>query len=231
VRAPRDDDDAARAPTGPGSADGSAPAPSPHAARATGDGVDAEAAPSIDELFHRHLPDLTAYVRRRTDALVASRESSRDLVQSVCREVVEHGERFRPREPGTREEDFRRWLFRTAERKIIGRYRYYTAERRAASREHPLDSGAVDARRAPGTPSQDAIGRERLEHVEAALAALPEDWRRVIVMARMEELDHREIARRLGRSEGAVRNLLWRGLAALAEKLDDAAPRSPEKRA
>ena len=118
--------------------------------------------PPVHELFERHLPDLTRYVRRRTDALVASRESSRDLVQSVCREVIEHGARFRH----GGEEDFRRWLFRTAERKIIGRYRYYTAERRAASREHPLEEGP--ARAAPGTtPSQDAIGREQLRWLSA----------------------------------------------------------------
>jgi DNA-directed RNA polymerase specialized sigma24 family protein len=41
----------------------------------------------------------------------------------------------------------------------------------------------------------------------------------VIVLARIENLGHREIAQRLGKSEGAVRTMLCRALAELAEYL------------
>ena len=53
------------------------------------------------------------------------------LVQSVCRKVIEHIDRFEHRS----EAGFKQWLYRTAERKIIDRYRYYTADKREAARE------------------------------------------------------------------------------------------------
>ena len=183
--------------------------------------------PDMAELFARHLPDLAAYVRRRSDPLVAAKEAVDDLVQSVCREVVEHEDRFRH----DSEEGFRRWLFRTAERKIIDRYRYYTAGRRDSSREQrphpdgPHDPAALG--RLAGlsvTPSMDAVAREELGRIERAFGALPETYRLVIVLSRFERLSHAEIADRLGRSEGAVRNLLYRGLAALAAALDAPPP-------
>jgi len=167
-----------------------------------------------DALFARHLPDLEVYVRRRVDGLVLARESVSDLVQSVCREVIEHEGRFRHDE----EEGFRRWLFRTAERKIIDRHRYYTADRRAASREEtpsaasPLPADAT-------TPSEGARGREELERIARALARLPEDAREVIRLHRFEDLGHAEIAIRLGRTVGATRNLLYRGLVELSALL------------
>ncbi len=179
---------------------------------------------AVGHLIEQHLPDLTAYVRRRTDPLVSAKESAADLVQSVCREVIEHASRFRHDD----DDGFRRWLFRTAERKIIDRYRYYTAERRTSTREVSDDPDSP-LRRFGLTPSQDAIAREELLHIERAFAELPAHYREVIVLARMERCSHAEIAARLHKSEGAVRNLLYRGLVALSAHLDQ--PPGPRNRA
>ena len=43
----------------------------------------------FEQLLERHLPTLRAYVRRNLDAALADRESTSDLVQSVCREVLQ----------------------------------------------------------------------------------------------------------------------------------------------
>ena len=166
----------------------------------------------LDRLLERHLPDLRAYLRRRARGLLAARESASDLAQSVCREVIEHVDRF---EHGA-EESFRAWLYRTAERKLVSRYRYYTATKRDADGPAAA-AGALGP--LPHTPSQQVAAREELAAAEAALARLEAPYREAILLSRVEGLSHAEIARRMGRSEGAVRNLVYRGLAQVAAEL------------
>ena len=182
----------------------------------------------VEELIARHLPGLRAYVAGRVDRLVHAKESNADIVQSVCREVLEHIDRFEHRS----EAGFKQWLYRTAERKIIDRYRYYTADKRDAAREvPPLPAGdasedgdilALALRDAHGgrpTPSHEAIAREELLRTSRAFEGLPAVYREVILLSRVHGLPHAEIAKRLGKSEGAVRNLLYRGLGALTDRL------------
>jgi RNA polymerase sigma factor (sigma-70 family) len=69
------------------------------------------------------------------------------------------------------------------------------------------------------TPSQQAAAREELERVEGAFDRLPEQYRQVIVMAKIMGLSRAEIAVELGRTELAVRTLLSRALAQLATEL------------
>ncbi len=174
---------------------------------------------AIETMLERHLPELQSYVRGRVDRLVQAKESSSDLVQSVCREVIEHIDRFEHRSPA----GFRQWLYRTAERKIIDRFRYYTAEKRNAAREAPDLSPSVmaDARGLFYTPSHDASMREELGRAEAAFARLPGHYQQVILLARVRGYTYSEIANHVGRTEGAVRNLLYRGLAAISDALDE----------
>ena len=188
--------------------------------RTAGAGAGEQPAPRWAEHIAVHLPALRAYVATRVDRLVDAKESRADIVQSVCREVLAHMQRF---EHGS-ETEFRQWLYRTAERKIIDRYRYWTAEKRDATRELPPaegpDSGGGPQPVAPSpSPSQQAIAREELLRTSRAFDELPAAYREVIVLARLQGLAHAEIARRMGRSEGAVRNLLYRGLAALSDRL------------
>ena len=173
------------------------------------------------ELISTHLPGLRAYVAVRVDRLVDARESRADIVQSVCREVLEHMHRF----VHGSEDEFRQWLYRTAERKIIDRYRYWKAEKRDAARDRPqfphegLPQDWDEPATGRASPSEEAIAREELVRTSRAFDELPAHYREVIVLSRLSGLPHAEIAQRLGKSEGAVRNLLYRGLAALTDRL------------
>ena len=63
---------------------------------------------------------------------------------------------------------------------------------------------------------------EEVEHrarLFRVVELLPEDQRRVVVMRFAEEKSIREIAQELGRSEGAVKQLQFRGLQNLRAKL------------
>jgi RNA polymerase sigma-70 factor (ECF subfamily) len=181
-------------------------------------------------LLERHLDDLRAFVRLRAGALVRAQESHSDLVQSVCREVLEHADQFRfPSEDG-----FRRWLFTTALRKLTERRDHYLAQKRDVLRQVPLappddhgeHGGAYDEERLLdcyrnfATPSQHAIVREELARIESAFEQLTEEHREVITLAKVAGLSRAEIAVQMNRSEGAVRMLLVRALAELAAQLN-----------
>jgi RNA polymerase sigma-70 factor, ECF subfamily len=186
---------------------------------------------AVQQLLQRHMPGLRAYVRLRAGATLRKHESSSDLVQSVCRDVLENMGRFRY--PG--EAAFRAWLYATALRKIADRAEYWKAAKRDPVREVRLDGRGgstsapssqddarlIDVYRASFfSPSQAAMGREALARIESAFEKLPEDYREVIVLSRVVGLSRAEIAERMGRTEASVRNLVSRALAELAEHLE-----------
>jgi RNA polymerase sigma-70 factor (ECF subfamily) len=179
----------------------------------------------VERLLEHHLPRLTGFVRLRTGALLRSMESAEDLVQSVCREVLEQGHRFRY----DGEEGFRRCLFTAAARKISDRLEYYRAQKRDPGRRVPLEpdtaasvsSELLECYRSFCTPSRGMREQEEVARIEAAFEELPDAQREVIALSRMAGLSHQEIAQQTGRSEGSVRMLLYRGLERLSELLAD----------
>jgi RNA polymerase sigma-70 factor (ECF subfamily) len=178
---------------------------------------------AVDALLGRYLPELRAFVRLRAGAMVRARESSSDLVQSVCREVLQHIDRFQfPSEPA-----FKQWLYTTALRKILNRQEYYLAQKRDALRESPADSERssdermLQAYRSFSTPSRQAMLREEMERIEKAFESLPEEYREVITLAHIVGLSRSEIAAQMGKSEGNVRVLLHRALAKVSSLLGD----------
>lgn len=178
--------------------------------------------PAVRTLLSRYLPGLRAFVRLHSGRLVRSKESCSDLVQSACREVLEHADDF----VYGGEAGFKQWLYRTALRKIAHRAEYWRADRRDARREHAEVRTAgddsldvLDCYRAFYTPSQQAMAREELERVETAFDRLSGPYREVIVMAKVMGMSRAEIGVELGRSELAVRTLLSRALAQLANEL------------
>lgn len=65
-----------------------------------------------------------------------------------------------------------------------------------------------------------AISQEELKHhLVAAVAALPNRYREIVIMRKLEELPQKVVAQRLGLSERTVENLLARGLKKVAATL------------
>jgi RNA polymerase sigma-70 factor, ECF subfamily len=174
-------------------------------------------ATAVDSLLHQHLPGLRAYIRMKAGPRLLALESSSDLAQSVCRDVLQDIGRFQY--PG--ESGFRKWLFTTALRKIADRYEYYTAAKRDVRKDASTagDDAVLDACRGFYTPSGQAAAREELERLQTALQSLDEEKREVIVLSRLVGSSHAEIAADLGKSEVAVRKLLSRALAELADRM------------
>lgn len=166
-------------------------------------------------LLETYLPRIRAYVRLRAGAQLLTHESRSDLVQSICRDLLENARRLQ----STDVEGFQAWLFTTARRKLADRGALWGTQKRDPQREvdGAWDDGAVlGSCHGFFTPSREASAREELVRVEAALAMLPDERREVILLAKVLGLSRREIGERLGRSEGAVRALLTRALTDLA---------------
>jgi RNA polymerase sigma-70 factor (ECF subfamily) len=184
----------------------------------TGDGV------AIDVLLERHLPGLRSYVRRNINPGMLAKESSADLVQSVCREVLQNVDQFEYQG----EAAFRNWLYQAALRKIIDRQRYYKAEKRDQAREVAHGGGGDASLSADeiaqiavslGSPSRDAMMREEIERLERGFEKLNEGDRRIIRAIYIESLSHAQVAEQLGCTEVASRKMLSRALARLSKRI------------
>jgi len=123
--------------------------------------------------------------------------------------------RFReeaPDDAGPEASTFRVWLLRIARNTIANHRR--TLRRRPAT---PLD--AVGEAAAPDDPEGVVLARADASAAWSAVARLPGDRRRAVVLRFVEEMSTAEIAGVLGRSEGAVRVLLHRALRTVARDL------------
>lgn len=181
---------------------------------------------AVDALLDRHLPGLRAFIRLRMGPTIRARESCSDLAQSVCREVLQHMDRFQ--HPG--ENAFKHWLYATALRKISNRHEFYTAGKRDAYLEVRAESSSThttadevrlaDAYKSLISPSREVLAKEYIHHIEEAFDSLPEDYREVVILSRFVGLSRADVAKQMNKTEDSVRNLLHRALSRLAEILE-----------
>jgi RNA polymerase sigma-70 factor (subfamily 1) len=171
---------------------------------------------ALEALLQSYLPRLRAFVRSRLVPELRVRESSLDVVQSVCRELLEHRDRFRYQGEGP----FRGWLFTAAANKVSEKLRFHHQARRDLDREAsagtslpPLAAGSSVS------PSYAAIANEQIETLEAALDALGPAEREVITLSRLAGLPMATVADHLGKTESAARKQLGRALARLSVEL------------
>jgi RNA polymerase sigma-70 factor (ECF subfamily) len=173
---------------------------------------------AVQSLLHRHLPQLRAFIRLRCGAELRAKESASDLVQSVCRDVIQNMGGFQ----WEGEAAFRAWLCTAAARKVADRAAYWNTARRDVAKEATGgDEALLMVYRQSASPSEVVQGREALERIEGAFDKLPEDYREAIVLSRILGLPREEVAKRMGKTEDSVRHLLFRGLAQLARLVEE----------
>jgi RNA polymerase sigma-70 factor (ECF subfamily) len=107
---------------------------------------------------------------------------------------------------------FRVWLFRIA-RNVVANERRRDRRRPVAPLEDAQGLAAAD------DIGEASVAREAGSAAWQAVARLPEDRRRAVVLRFVDEMSTAEIAEVLGRSEGAVRVLLHRALRSVAADL------------
>lgn len=171
---------------------------------------------ALQDLLVRYLPELHAFCRLNMGEHLEARESTEDVVQSSCREVLQSLENFEYLGVA----QFRRWLFLHVLRKIQQRGRYWKAAKRAAVAV-PLDASASWAAYASvASPSEAAMSQEEVAKIEKAFHVLSDDQRRALTMAKFLHMTSEEIGEQLGKPAGSVRVMLHRALAKLTVVLD-----------
>jgi RNA polymerase sigma-70 factor (ECF subfamily) len=156
------------------------------------------------ELYENNFDRVYAYVARR----VRDRDEAQDLTADVFHSALANLARFE-----WRGAPFSAWLYRIAANAIIDRSK--SSSRRATSEVEVEDLPGVAE---TGAELDEVERRARLFKL---VERLPIDQSRVIVMRFAEQKSIREIATALARSEGAIKQLQFRGLQNLRVRLGD----------
>jgi len=145
---------------------------------------------------------------RVAHSVLRSRAEAEDVVQDVFVRVLEH------RRSLSAVRDMRVWLVRVAWNLAI--------DRRRRIRPEQFDEGFAESLVARSLPADEALTEtQRLRSVLRELERLPRAERDVLLLSVVEELGTAEMAEVLGRSESAVRALLFRARTRLRERLEE----------
>lgn len=159
------------------------------------------------ELYEIHFERVYAFIARR----VGNREAAEDLTSDVFYKALTNLKRFE-----WRGVPFGAWLLRIAVNAIVDR-----------SKRHGREIAVEDPPELSTRPGLRQVeDRARLFRL---VDQLPEDQRHVVVMRFAEQKSVREIAQHLGRSEGAVKQLQFRGLENLRDGFDAVKIAKPQR--
>jgi RNA polymerase sigma-70 factor, ECF subfamily len=162
----------------------------------------------FSELYRTHLRDVYSYAYYR----VGNHHDAEDLTEQTFLQAYRHFERAQRESRGR---PLRPWLIRIAHNLAANLYR--DRSRRPAS---PIDD--TEGLSAPHTTEDLVENRSELARVLAGVGRLPDDRREALIMRFALGMDNREIARALGRSDGATKVLIHRAIKQLEELVADA---------
>jgi RNA polymerase sigma-70 factor, ECF subfamily len=177
---------------------GAAPRGAPDPAKATLDAA-------FEDLYRAHLRDVYSYAYYR----IGNHHDAEDLTEQTFLQAYRHFERARRESDGR---PLRPWLIRIAHN-LASNYHRDRSRRPQAALE------TADPVSHPHDTEQVVEGREELREVIDGLTELPDDRRDALIMRFALGMSNREIARALGRSDGATKVLIHRAIKQLEEEM------------
>src|SRR5919199_1517503 len=154
-------------------------------------------------LYRAHLRDVYSYSYYR----VGNHHDAEDLTEQTFLQAYRHFERAQRESQGR---PLRPWLIRIAHNLAANYYRD-----RSRRPQTPLDdAGALST---PHTTEGLVQDRDDLKRILECVQRLPDDRREALIMRFALGMDNREIARALGRTDGATKVLLHRAIRQLEE--------------
>jgi len=155
---------------------------------------------AFDELVRRH--QQTVY--RLAYRLLGDHEDAGDAAQEAFLRAYENLPRFRA------DGNFRNWLLTIATNHCLS-FRRYRRRRVMAPLDEVTDARRPDwAEEEPDDPVQVTTGRESLDRVKAAIAALPARQRAAITLFTLDNLTIAGVARVMRCSQGTVKATIHR---------------------
>src|SRR2546428_1321514 len=160
----------------------------------------------FSDFYREHLRDVYNYTYYRT----GNHHDAEDLTTQTFLQAYRHFERAQRESRGR---PLRPWLIRIAHNLAANYYR----DRSRRPQTQLEDASLISA---PHDTETLVEGREELQAVLTGVASLPDDRREALIMRFALGMDNREIARTLGRSEGATKVLIHRAIRQLEAQLE-----------
>ena len=159
----------------------------------------------FEALYREHLRDVYSYAYYR----IGNHHDAEDVTEQAFLQAYRHFERARRESDGR---PMRPWLIRIAHN-LASNYHRDKARRPVSN----ID--AVEPPQHPHSTERVVEGREELRLVLRKLSSLPDDRREALIMRFTLGMSNREIARVLGRTDGATKVLIHRALKQLEEEM------------
>jgi RNA polymerase sigma-70 factor, ECF subfamily len=158
------------------------------------------------ELYRAHLRDVYSYAYYR----IGNHHDAEDITEQTFVQAYRHFDRAQRESNGR---PLRPWLIRIAHNLAANYYRD-----RSRRPQTNLDDAAILS--SPLDTERVVEGLEEVKEVLEGVSKLPDDRREALIMRFALDMDNREIARALGRSEGATKVLIHRAIRQLEQGLN-----------
>ena len=167
---------------------------------------------AFEDLYKAHLRDVYSYSYYR----VGNHHDAEDITEQTFLQAYRHFERARRESAGR---PLRPWLIRIAHNLAANHHR-------DRSRRPAANIDAVEPPSAPHDTEQIVAGREELRAVLRRLDDLSDERRDALIMRFALDMSNREIARALGKTDGATKVLIHRAIKQLEGLIaaEDVAP-------
>jgi RNA polymerase sigma-70 factor (ECF subfamily) len=171
---------------------------------------------AFDYLVQKYRRPLVSFMYR----MARNSAAAEDLAQEVFLRV------YRSRQSYEASAKFTTWLYRIATNLAVNHARDTRHERPevSVSLDETNDDSSTTTLQLPDgslTAEQAMVQRERLQAIRSKVEALPEQQRLAVIMHKYQQMDYKQIAEVLKKSESATKSLLFRAYETLREQLKE----------
>jgi RNA polymerase sigma-70 factor, ECF subfamily len=170
---------------------------------------------AFDYLVQKYRRPIVSFMYR----MARSTAAAEDLAQEVFLRV------YRSRQTYEASAKFTTWLYRIATNLAVNHARDTRHERPevTVSLDEPDEESGTTLELPDGalTAEQAMLRRERMAAIRSKVEALPEQQRLAVIMHKYQQMDYKQIAEVLKKSESATKSLLFRAYETLREQLKE----------
>jgi len=170
---------------------------------------------AFEYLVHKYRRPMVSFMYR----MARNAAAAEDLAQEVFLRV------YRSRETYEATAKFTTWLYRVATNLAVNHARDTRHERpevQVSLDEPDEETGTtLELPDTHLTAEQAMVRRERMKAIRSKVEALPEQQKLAVLMHKYQQMDYKEIAEVLKKSESATKSLLFRAYETLREQLKE----------